>query len=480
VACPHHAETGYQWLAFEGNMSAARRAGIFERASRNAIRVLRAGTISGSVRVHWTGTTTTWSKFLIVGASTLEPGALPSQHDTCSMPESACGACLDGFMMADCNCNVGAVDATFSHVVEAGQLVQVAAVPEQFEGAECLAGELFVAFTPGGFCDYTARGGGGNSQGCRGQGAPWDGAWLGGRGCMVERAHQSLIGEDLALEIATQGCALTKADNSAPFLYRAVGDGSDFVATVQVRDSSNVQFSAGGLLLTADEDGSRSWVALTLTQATSVAVSASTLDEDDYRSHPVSAPGPWLQLERSRGVLHLRWREADGRPWTALPQSPMQLPRALEGAVRIGLTHQTFTHNVGSLTLAHFSLVGLGAGAASNAEPLDATFANQVAWTVDECAAGPALALDEVDDHVLLPLHSLCTLDALRAPPPPSPPPPVGSVAGAFAALAARDEFFDGPSPPPPPAAAVLRLWWRTSELLGQWDSAQRYACNPV
>ena len=150
-------------------MSAARRAGIFERASRNAIRVLRAGTISGSVRVHWTGTTTTWSKFLIVGASTLEPGALPSQHDTCSMPESACGACLDGFMMADCNCNVGAVDATFSHVVEAGQLVQVAAVPEQFEGAECLAGELFVAFTPGGFCDYTARGGGGNSQGCRGR-----------------------------------------------------------------------------------------------------------------------------------------------------------------------------------------------------------------------------------------------------------------------------------------------------------------------
>ena len=147
VACPHHAEAGYQWLAFEGNMSAARRAGVFERASRHAIRVLRAGTISGSVRVHWTGTTTTWSKYLIVGASTLEPGALPSQHDTCSMPESACGACLDGFMMADCNCNVGAVDATFSHVVEAGQLVQVAAVPAQFEGAECLAGELFVAFT---------------------------------------------------------------------------------------------------------------------------------------------------------------------------------------------------------------------------------------------------------------------------------------------------------------------------------------------
>ena len=74
---------------------------------------------------------------------------------------------------------------------------------------------------------------------------------------------------------------------------------------------------------------------------------------------------------------------------------------------------------------------------------------------------------------MLLPLHSLCALDALRAPPPPNPPPPAGSVAGAFAALAAREEFFDGPSPAPPPASAVLRLWWRTSELEGQWDSAQ-------
>ena len=76
---------------------------------------------------------------------------------------------------------------------------------------------------------------------------------------------------------------------------------------------------------------------------------------------------------------------------------------------------------------------------------------------------------------MLLPLHSLCALDALRAPPPPNPPPPAGSVAGAFAALAAREEFFDGPSPAPPPASAVLRLWWRTSELEGQWDSTQRY-----
>ena len=94
-------------------------------------------------------------------------------------------------------------------------LVQVAAVPDQYEGAECLGGELFVAFTPGGFCDYTTRGGArsgqgqGQDQGCV---SPWDGVWLGGRGCSVECAHQSLIGEDLALEIATQAYACACID----------------------------------------------------------------------------------------------------------------------------------------------------------------------------------------------------------------------------------------------------------------------------
>ena len=47
---------------------------------------------------------------------------------------------------------------------------------------------------------------------------------------------------------------------------------------VQVRDSSNVQFRAGGLLtVTAVEDGSSAWVALTLTQATSVLGRSPTL-----------------------------------------------------------------------------------------------------------------------------------------------------------------------------------------------------------
>ena len=63
-----------------------------------------------------------------------------------------------------------------------------------------------------------------------------------------------------------------------------------------------------------------------------------------------------------------------------------------------------------------------------------------------------------------------------------------GEAALVGLALAAREEFFAGPPPAPTPASAVLRLWWRVSELEGQWDSAQRCApatpcesgCNPV
>ena len=92
IACPQHAAAGFQWLSFEGNVTQARSAGLFEPAEGGAVRVLRSGTVSGAVRVHWQGQTSSWSKYLIVGESTLEPGMLPSPHDTCLLPASACGA----------------------------------------------------------------------------------------------------------------------------------------------------------------------------------------------------------------------------------------------------------------------------------------------------------------------------------------------------------------------------------------------------
>lgn len=202
LACPQHAEAGYQWLAFAGNITQS--SSIFEAAPEygGAIRVLRAGTVAGSVSVHWDGHTTEWSKYLIVGESTLQPGELPSPHDSCLLPASACGACLDGFNFADCSCDEGATEVTFSHVVEAGKLLQVAAIPNQFVGADegTLRGSLFVSFAPGGYCDFT-QGEGGGSDGCV---SPWDGVWLGENGCIVEGATQALDDEEHALELATQ------------------------------------------------------------------------------------------------------------------------------------------------------------------------------------------------------------------------------------------------------------------------------------
>ena len=88
VACPQHAAQGFQWLSFEGNSSRGSAAGLFEAAPGGAVRVLRSGTVSGAVRVHWQGRSTSWSKYLIVGQSTLESGRLPSPHDTCLLPAS--------------------------------------------------------------------------------------------------------------------------------------------------------------------------------------------------------------------------------------------------------------------------------------------------------------------------------------------------------------------------------------------------------
>ena len=489
VACPQHAAQGFQWLSFEGNRSRGSAAGLFEAAPGGAVRVLRSGTVSGAVRVHWQGRSTSWSKYLIVGQSTLESGRLPSPHDTCLLPASACGACIDGFTFADCGCDTGAVDVTFSHVVEAGQLLQVAAIPAQFEGTHALAGEFFASFTPGGFCDFTSAVA---ADGCA---SPWDGVWLGGDGCTVESARQSLDAKDHALSLATKGCMLTEAINSSPFLYRTVVDGRDFVATVQVRDSSNVQWSGGGLLLTPPSDGATEWVALRVVQARTVVLEAARSGylEEAQLASTAGAPEPWLQLERRAGALHVRWRAVEGRPWEELAGSPLTHAE-LRGAVRVGLTHQTFSRNVGATTLAAFVLEASSAahsadGDASGDAAGDAagdgsddeqpTLANEVAWTQDECM-GAALALDEVDDHVLLPRATLCAADALHAAPAASPAALVSSATSASstasaASASAASAAMTAVSTASAAEAVALRIWWRTSELEGQWYLPGRF-----
>ena len=69
-----------------------------------------------------------------------------------------------------------------------------------------------------------------------------------------------------------------------------------------------------------------------------------------------NVPEVWLQLERKAGVLHARWRAVEPQAWVEMG-GPIE-HAALQGSGRIGLTHQTFMPNVGSITLANFALEG--------------------------------------------------------------------------------------------------------------------------
>ena len=124
--------------------------------------------------------------------------------------------------MEPVGCDAGAAEVTFSHPVRAGELVQVAAVPSQFDGAEALRGELFVAFAEGGVCDYNDVD---DDHGACGA-SPWDGVTLDEEGdCVVERFQQTVATADAPLELASRGCALTPTANTAPFAWSRAGDG---------------------------------------------------------------------------------------------------------------------------------------------------------------------------------------------------------------------------------------------------------------
>ena len=363
-ACQLEPREGFQWLSFETDVRTTG-PNLLERQAHGAVRAARDGTVSGVARVSWDGTTSVASKFLLAGESSLQPGALPSPHDSCG-ERSACGACVDGFNFADCGCDAGAAEVTFSHPVRAGELVQVAAVPSQFDGAEALRGELFVAFAEGGVCDYNDVD---DDHGACGA-SPWDGVTLDEEGgCVVERAKQTVATADAPLELASRGCALTPTANTAPFAWSRAGDGgADFSLTVQVWQTSNVQRNAGGLLVTSDDDGSTEWLSLRVAQAERVelggAHNGAALGEAEALLPPGESAQPWLQLRRVGGEYFARWRPTESDAWRDLGgggglfgQSGMRHP-SLDGGVRVGLTQQTRTQTVGSVTFARYEATG--------------------------------------------------------------------------------------------------------------------------
>ena len=124
-----------------------------------------------------------------------------------------------------------------------------------------------------------------------------------------------------------------------------------------MRESSNVQWSGGGLLVSADEDGSGAWLALRLVQARTLVLSAAHAGAllAERLESARGASTPWLQLRRRRGAFEMRWRAAADEPWRALPGSPLthaglgqhdQRPARCNVRERSGERHQTCRHPV--------------------------------------------------------------------------------------------------------------------------------------
>ena len=233
--CSARPEQAYQWLQFNTTALPHSSRRVFSQGPQGSLTVLRSGRLSGSARIMAHGTTTAPNKYVIAGESALSAGSLPFSHHGCRGSASACGACLDGFRFADCGCDSGATEVTFDYAVQAGQLLQVAAIPAQWQGVGSISGELSVSFEPrGGECDLLLAA---PAAGCSSAETGFDGLDTGRRdGCVAERASVAVGDRGAPVRLASRSCSLTARTVPAPFLFRrvAAADG-DFVATVEVR-----------------------------------------------------------------------------------------------------------------------------------------------------------------------------------------------------------------------------------------------------
>ena len=227
------ARDAFQLLSIDGGPFAS---SLISSSPDGSVRFGTAGYITGTARVGGGPA----GNLVLVGQSALVRGALPFAHDGCATT-SACGACVDGFSTG--------TNVSFARAVEAGDVLQLAAIPAHFDGGR-VAGEISFRFSPGGRFDFKSDVAVG----------PWDGVQLGdaATGCVVEKFEQLARGAAQPLDLATRGCALPRA----PSAFRRVG-GDDFTVTVDVSRSTNVPWSSGGLLVAADaDDGSTEWLAL--------------------------------------------------------------------------------------------------------------------------------------------------------------------------------------------------------------------------
>ena len=276
--------------------------------------------------------------FVHVGQSALVRGALPFAHDGCATT-SACGACIDGFSSG--------TNVSFARAVEAGDVLQLAAIPAHFDGGR-VAGEISFRFSPGGRFDFKSDVAVG----------PWDGVQLGdaSTGCVVEKFEQLARG---APSRSTSRRAAAPFP-TAPFAFRRVGGGGeDFTVTVDASDSTNVPWSSGGLLVTADaDDGSTEWLALRSSAATRSSSKAVALFVAIGGGGGGRRRGGAVAAARAaRRPVRGSWRRSDCDEYRPLrAAAAADVAPALLRSVRVGLTHTTSSASLGSVRLERFSL----------------------------------------------------------------------------------------------------------------------------
>ena len=189
-------------------------------------------------------------------------------------------------------------------------------------------------------------------------GGKWDGYWQGDSGsdCSVEQVSETIDGR---IEISSSDCSLSESGCNVPFLYRRLeGEAADseWRLIVHVSESSDVQWSGGGLLVTLDENGSTTWLALFFEQGRwlwsgAASRGAALVDRRIARQ----ANGIWLCLRRRRGgIFYAEWRTEIGDTWQPFG-TPMTIPE-LQGRVRVGVAHQTASWNDGAASFDNFDL----------------------------------------------------------------------------------------------------------------------------
>ena len=137
----------------------------------------------------------------------------------------------------------------------------------------------------------------------------WAGVSLGSYPCVTLQLSQQPIGEsvqDARISFATESCGTGDGGlSAAPFVYREVAAGEDFVALVHASTFSSVLWSEGGLVV-APADGGEGFISLSSVQGQRLAFTRGGVGGATQRWDKMSEARqrqPWLRIERHDGLF---------------------------------------------------------------------------------------------------------------------------------------------------------------------------------